>query len=125
MSEKLTGKAFSDGIAAGKVTGGRCETCRSQFVPPRLICPVCGSTKVARVEYCGEGVVEAYTVNKTPSSKFRDVQPLVVGIVRLREGPSISGMIVTDKPDEIRIGMAVKFNPVKRGEKAVLAFISS
>ncbi len=122
MSERLSGKAFSDGIAAGRITGGKCEDCGTQFVPPRLICPTCGSQKVSPTEYSGEGVVEACTVNNTPSSKFRDVHPLIVGIVKLKEGPSISGMIVNCKSDDMRIGMAVKISPVKRGEKTVLAF---
>jgi len=123
LSERLTGKAFSDGVAAGKIIGGRCEGCGAQFVPPRQVCPTCNSTKITPVEYCGEGLIEACTLNKTPSSRFRDIQPLVVGIVRLKEGPSISGMIMTDKPDEVRIGMGVRLAPLKRGEKTTLAFV--
>ena len=64
------------------------------MLPPRMICPECGSTDLN--EYCfeGKGVVKTKTIIYVPLPRFQDICPYIVGIIELDEGPMISGMVL-------------------------------
>ncbi len=64
----------------------------------------------------------AVTLNRVPSSSFRDKSPYAVGIVRLDEGPSISGLMEVEKPETLEVGVRMRFIPIKDGEKTILGF---
>ncbi len=119
MSE-FTTKAFNDRVAAGKLAGNRCASCGELHIPPRQICSKCGSQKLEWHEFGGTGVLEAVTLNRAPSTSFKARGPYSVGIVRLDEGPSISGLLA--EKEELAVGTHVAFTTVKDGEKTILAF---
>jgi uncharacterized protein len=121
MSE-FTSKTFNGYIAQGKLMGNKCKGCGEYHIPPRQICSKCGSQQLEWVEFKGEGRVEAITLNRAPSTPFKGRGPYAVAIVRLDEGPSISGLIADADPEKITVGTRVKFTAVKDGEKAILAF---
>lgn len=121
MSE-FTSKTFNGYVAQGKLMGNRCKGCGGYHIPPRPICPKCGAQQLEWVEFGGDGTVEAITVNRTPSTAFKGRGPYAVAIVRLDEGPSISGLIADANPEKMTVGTRVKFTAVKEGEKAILAF---
>lgn len=121
MSE-FTSKSFNDYVAKGKLMGNRCNVCGELHLPPRQICVKCGSLQLEWHEFEGEGTVEAITLNRTPSTPFKGRGPYAVGIVKLDEGPSISGLIAAENPEKIPVGTRVKFTTVKDGEKTILAF---
>ena len=121
MSE-FTTKIFNGYVAQGKLMGNRCKSCEEYHIPPRQICSKCGSQQLEWHEFKGEGVLEAVTLNRAPSTPFRGRGPYAVGIVRLDEGPSISGLLVIENPENIVVGIRVKFTAVKDGEKTILAF---
>jgi uncharacterized OB-fold protein len=117
MSE-FTAKAFNVYVAEGKLMGNMCKNCGEYHIPPRQICSKCGSQQLEWREFKGRGVLEAVTLNKAPSTSFKARGPFSVGIVRLDEGPSISGLL----SEEMSIGTRVKFTTIKDGEKTILAF---
>ncbi|MCX6649485.1 MAG: Zn-ribbon domain-containing OB-fold protein [Candidatus Bathyarchaeota archaeon] len=121
MSE-FTTKVFNGYVAQGKLMGNRCKSCGEYHIPPRQICSKCGSQQLEWHEFKGEGVLEAVTLNRAPSTPFRGRGPYAVGIVRLDEGPSISGLLAIENPENIVVGIRVKFAAVKDGEKTILAF---
>lgn len=121
MSE-FTTKSFNGFVAQGKLMGNKCKNCGELHIPPRQICSRCGSQQLEWHAFKGEGVLEAVTINRTPSSGFKGRCPYAVGIVRLDEGPSISGLMVLDEPEKFKVGAKVSFNVVKDGEKSILAF---
>ena len=121
MSE-FTTKAFNGYVAQGKLMGNRCRSCGELHIPPRQICSKCGSQQLEWHEFRGDGIVEAVTYNKALSTPFRGRGPLAVGIIRLDEGPSISGLIATDEPEKMTVGTRVAFTVVKDGERSILAF---
>jgi len=121
MSE-FTSKAFNGYVAQGKLMGNRCKSCGELHLPPRQICVKCGSFHLEWHEFKGEGTIEAITLNRTPSTQFKGRGPYAVGIIKLDEGPSISGLIVAENPEKIQVGTRVQFTTVKDSEKTILAF---
>ncbi len=121
MSE-FTTKAFNDFIAQGKLMGNRCKTCGELQIPPRQICSKCGSQQLEWHEFKGKGTLGAVTLNRTPSTAFKGRCPYAVGIVKLDEGPSISGLMADENLEKLTIGSRAVFTVVKDGEKSILAF---
>ena len=84
------------------------KTCGEKFFPPREICPECRSKgKLQDLKFSGKGVVETYTVIHIAPDGFEELVPYTVAIVRLEEGPTISGQVVGD-PKKVAIGKQVK-----------------
>jgi uncharacterized OB-fold protein len=121
MSE-FTTKAFNGFVAQGKLMGNRCKSCGELHIPPRQICSRCGSQQLEWHEFKGEGTLEAVTLNRTPSTAFKERCPYAVGIVRLDEGPSISGLMADEYPEKLAVGSRAAFTVVRDGEKSILAF---
>ncbi len=121
MSEFNT-KAFNDHVSQGRLMGNRCKSCGEYHIPPRQICNRCGSQQLEWQQFDGRGTLEAVTLNRAPSTTFKARGPFSVGIVRLDEGPSISGLLAIEKADDLAVGRRVKFTTVKDGEKTILAF---
>ena len=121
MSE-FTTKAFNDYIVQGKLMGNRCTVCGELHLPPRQICSKCGSQRLEWLEFDGKGVIEAVTYNKALSTPFKNRVGIAVGIIRLDEGPSISGLLATDEPEKMTVGTRVSFIVLKNGDKSILAF---
>ncbi len=72
-------------------------------------------------EFKGEGAVAASTVIHVPLTRFKDLSPHAVGIVRLDEGVSVSGLIIS-KGKEVEIGTRVQAVFMKEEDRTVLAF---
>jgi uncharacterized OB-fold protein len=102
--------------------GNRCKSCGEYHIPPRQICPKCGSQQLEWYEFKGEGTLVAVTFNRTPSTTFKGRCPYAVGIVKLDEGPSISGFMADENPEKLSVGSRAIFTLVKDREKTILAF---
>ena len=121
MSE-FTTKAFNGFVAQGKLMGNKCKNCGELHLPPRQICSRCGSQQLEWHEFKGKGTLEAVTLNWTPSTACMGRCPYTVGIVKLDEGPSISGLMVDEDTEKLAVGSKATFTVVKDGEKSILAF---
>ena len=116
--------SFKQGLKDGKLLGCICEDCNNKMLPPRMICSKCGSTKLKEHCFDGKGVIKTKTVIHVPLSKFQDIGPYTVGIIKLDEGPMITGMVVGD-PDTVKIGDKVEADYIDIGEERILAFKKS
>lgn len=120
---EMTIKAFNDFLGEKKIMGSRCRGCGAVHLPPRPICPECGGREPTWVQLKGTGVVQAYTVITVPLTRLKESSPYAVGVVKLEEGPSISGTILGVKDgEEIAVGSKVKAEFVKEDERTVLCF---
>lgn len=120
---EFTAKAFDDFIGEEKIMGSRCKECGAIHLPPRPVCPECGGREQEWVELKGEGAIWAYTVITVPLTRLKESCPYAVGVVKLDDGPSISGMILgVTEGDEVAVGSRVKAEFVKDGEKTALCF---
>jgi hypothetical protein len=119
----MTIKAYHDFLNQGRIMGSRCRGCGALHLPPRPVCPECGSLDLEWAELRGEGSVQAYTVITVPLTRLKDRCPYAVGVVKLDDGPSISGSIIdVINGDEIAVGSRVKAELVKEGEGTALCF---
>lgn len=118
---EMTVKNFKDALMDDRLMGSSCEICGRISIPPRPICPECRSDELAWVELSGKGKLVALTEVRVPLSRFIDDCPYTVGIVKLAEGPMISGLVKKGEVDP-HIGDNVKAFNIKKGEEALLGF---
>jgi uncharacterized OB-fold protein len=122
-------------LAEHKLMGCRNLTSGKFYLPPRPLCTKSYTDDMEWKEVSGEGEVIAFTVITVPPTHMIEAgysrdNPYCAGIVRLKEGPAISGQILgvdLSKPAEsVKIGMPVKAVFIDRGEgetkKTLLGF---
>ncbi|RLI98022.1 MAG: transcriptional regulator [Candidatus Aenigmatarchaeota archaeon] len=91
-----------------RMVGTKCANCGTFYFPPRHFCPKCRRDgKIEEFKFTGKGTIVSHTVIRTAPSGFEKSTPYVVGIVKLDEGPQISGQIVGGIR-EVEIGKKVK-----------------
>lgn len=93
--------------AERKLMGLKCRRCLTGILPPRTFCPNCSGTAFDWIEFKGRGRLLTYTIIHFPPTPFQALAPYAVGIVKLEDGPQLSGMIKNVKLEELRIGMEV------------------
>ena len=99
-------KPFWDSCNARAMKLQRCDDCETYIFYPAYICPECASRKLAWTPVSGRGSVYTYTVAET--SIFEEVKgPVVVALVELEEGAMMTSNILTEHPDQVKIGMPV------------------
>lgn len=100
---------FWSATAEGKFLIQRCGACSEAIFYPRTNCTACGSTDLGWEEASGKGEVYTFTVARRPTHRaFAEVDPIVLAIVELAEGPHVTTNIVNVIPEDVEIGMAVE-----------------
>ncbi len=120
---EFTIKAYNDFLAEETIMGSRCKGCGAVHLPPRPVCNESGGREMEWTELKGAGTIRAYTVITVPLTRLKDRCPYAVGVVKLDDRPSISGMVL-DVSDgyQISVGTRVKGEFVKEEERTVLCF---
>ncbi len=121
---EMTGASFRRFLEEERLMGARCRSCGALHVPPRPICAACYGDEMSWEEMGGDGELVAFTtIHIAPTAMieagFDRKNPYCTGIVRLTEGPAISGQILgvdAARPQEIKIGMPLHVTFVRRGE---------
>ncbi len=71
----------------------------------------------------GDGAILAFTVVQVPLSTMVGRSPYAVAVVKLDDGPSVSGLVLgVDEGDTLSVGARVVAEFVKEGEKTALCF---
>lgn len=121
MSEiELTYGEFMEHIKKDELVALSCGDCDALIVPPKVVCPFCGSDNLNRINLSGEGSVYSYTVIHVPPPKFVNDAPYTVAIVELDEGARITGRILDVDADNIESGMRVKLSHVDLDDDSVM-----
>lgn len=121
---------FRQYLQDGRLMGARCTNCGQVYLPPRPMCPRCYQTGMEWHALTGRGVLEGVTyihvgLPEMAAQGFTRERPYCSGVVRLDEGPAISGQIVgelTDHPGEVRVGMPVRAVFLNRDGVPALGF---
>jgi hypothetical protein len=101
----FTIESFYKLIAQKKLMAAKCQWCGRLLLPPRPVCSGCHSKDLEWTELKGEGELLTYTVIHVAPKQFQSMIPYAVGIVKLKEGPQLPGMIRDTKLDKIKVGM--------------------
>jgi len=91
-----------------RLMAARCNKCGNVLLPPRPICTECLSTDLKWVELEKRGKLLTYTVIHVAPTQFQSIVPYIVGIVKLKEGVKLPGMIRGIEPREVEVGMEVE-----------------
>ena len=98
-------KQYLDKLAAGRFEIQRCCGCAKYVFYPRVLCPHCGSDRLAWFVPTGRGTVYSTTIVRRKPADGGDYN---VCLVDLAEGPRMLSRVAGIPPDQVRIGMAVQ-----------------
>ncbi|MFP3952359.1 MAG: Zn-ribbon domain-containing OB-fold protein [Candidatus Bathyarchaeia archaeon] len=119
----MTVKNFKEALKDNMLMGSSCRECGRVDVPPRPVCPSCRSHRLEWVEMSGKGELVAVTEVSVPLTRFADQCPYSVGIVKLVEGPMVSGLL-EERDIDPDIGDRVKAYTMENEGEAILRFKS-
>ncbi|TFG19921.1 MAG: Zn-ribbon domain-containing OB-fold protein [Promethearchaeota archaeon] len=119
MTDKeFTIKNYFDFFNEGKLMGNKCTKCGTIHVPPKKLCNKCYGTELEWFEFGGKGTLQSYSLIGVGARYFANQgysikKPYCFGVVKLEEGPHISGHIVgpddfEQHPDNFKVGLPVK-----------------
>jgi len=107
MSEPapFTIEQFYKNVNQGKLLGAKCVKCGKLHLPPRPLCDACFSKEFEWAEVPTAGKLLTYTIIHVAPVQFQSMAPYATGIVQLKGGVKIPGMIRGVPLDQIEVGM--------------------
>ena len=100
---------YFDFLAKGEFRIQRCGDCGKAVFYPRVLCPHCGGSRLDWIAPEGRGTVYSTTVVRRKAEAGGDLN---VALIDLAEGVRMMSSVVGLAPEEISIGMAVRFSHV-------------
>jgi len=113
----FTIEQFYSFINEGKLMAARCKKCGKVMLPPRPICTDCYSKSLEWTELEREGRLITYTVIHVAPRRFQQFVPYPVGIIELKNGLKLPGMIRGVQPERLHIGMKLVVDFERKPEK--------
>lgn len=120
--DELT-EGFWAGVKAHKLCIQRCSTCRHWNHVPTITCYACGSEALAFEPVSGKASVHSWTtLHDSPGPGFRNMLPLIVGIVELEEQPRLylTTNLINVDAGRLKLGMPVEVTYEQLTEDCVL-----
>jgi len=110
MSEDrpFTVESFYRFISEGKLMAARCQDCGKLLLPPKPMCTSCLSVNLQWTELERVGKLLSYTVIHIAPEQFQSLAPYSVGIVELKSGLRLPGMIKEVEPEKLKVGMKLE-----------------
>jgi uncharacterized OB-fold protein len=107
MSEQgpFTIEQFYRNITQRKLLGAKCLKCGKIHLPPRPLCSECFSKDFEWIEIPSSGRLLTYTIIHIAPTQFQSMAPYATGIVQLKDGLKLPGMIRGVALEEIKVGM--------------------
>jgi uncharacterized OB-fold protein len=113
---------FIDDLAAGKITGTRCQKCGKKYYPPRSDCSDCMGSEMEWIPVGVEGKLRTFTKIHVPPEHFAlppprmpfssaQLEPCPIGVIEVEEGISIMGWMPKMDVKKIKVGMKMKASP--------------
>lgn len=112
---------YQQALAQGQFLIQRCGACSHAVFYPRMICPHCGSDKLAWEAPSGRGTVYSTTVVRRKPEAGGDYN---VALIDLEEGVRLMSRVDDVAPDAVRIGMAVQAKVLAREGGSLLVFVA-
>jgi uncharacterized OB-fold protein len=111
-----------------RLMGNQCGNCKRIFFPPRDVCPICHRESIGKMKdftLSGNGTIESFSVVHDVPPAFTRQRPYIIAIIRLDDGPSVTGQIVDSDPGEVEMGKRVTsvFRKVaQEGESGIIEY---
>ena len=125
MSDDVTDAGFDEWIDALEADEAYYLACPDGHgsLPPRRICPTCGSTDLTTTELPTTGTVETVTITHVPTPAFADDAPYATAIADF--GPvRLTGAVIDVDPDDVGVGTTVEVtvSTTETGGESVVCF---
>jgi len=104
----FTVEQFYKFIGEKKLMGARCNRCGAVLIPPKPICPSCSSREFTWIELDNRGKLATYTIIHVAPAQFQSVAPYAFGIIELKDGLRLPGMIRGLEPEKVKVGMELE-----------------
>lgn len=98
--------------------GSKCKKCSKVYFPPRIVCPNCkealnGAPEkkdpiMEKLKLSGKGEIFTHTTVHVAPPGFETQTPYTMAIIKLEEGPKITGQVIDCNPEAISIGTKVQ-----------------
>lgn len=105
---------FAEAIDDGEPVYRHCESCGEAMLPPREVCPACGSSEIVDRELSSSATVASYTEITTTIPAFEDETPYTVVLADVEDGVRLTGQL--RDADGIAVGDEVTLGVEARGE---------
>ncbi len=111
-----------------RLMGNQRGNCKRIFFPPRDVCPICHRESIGKMKefaLSGNGTIESFSVVHDVPPAFTRQRPYIIAIIRLDDGPSVTGQIVDSDPGEVEMGKRVTsvFRRVaQEGESGIIEY---
>ena len=109
-------REFWSGAEAGQLMLNTCDDCHRPHWYPRVICPLCGSTRLRWQQATGKGTLYAFSAARRASPAY------TLAYVQLAEGPTLLTNMVEADPDALVIGMPVQVTFRRAEEGRMMPF---
>jgi hypothetical protein len=113
-------ETFTREIAAGEGRYLACEACGEASLPPRRVCPACGSLELSREPLSDRGTVLSFTEISVTIPKFHGEAPYTVVMAELGDDVVLSGQLREATADDIAIGDRVVLGTETRDDGPTL-----
>lgn len=115
MSEEYANEGYDewlDAISEGEGYYLECAEGHGEL-PPRRVCPECGSTEFSEQPLPDVGEVETYTVTSVAAPSFEDDAPYAIAVVEF--GPvTVTGQVEGVDHEDVEVGMTVGIDVDRR-----------
>ncbi|WP_435158293.1 Zn-ribbon domain-containing OB-fold protein [Haladaptatus sp. DFWS20] len=111
MIEEESDATYAALLDAIETDGGFYLECSNEHgsLPPRRVCPECGSTPLSREPLPKSGTIETYTEIHVTPPRFQDEGPIVVAIAEF--GPvRLTGYVQDSDGDTIELGQPIELD---------------
>ncbi|MFH1127746.1 MAG: Zn-ribbon domain-containing OB-fold protein [archaeon] len=89
--------------------GTYCEKCKTDYYPPREICPVCRRLgKIVEKKFSNYGEIVSYTQTHASPAGFEKSVPYTVALVKMDNGPTVVGQLIDTDEEKVKIGLRVE-----------------
>jgi uncharacterized OB-fold protein len=124
MSENARDGAYDDLLDAIDEGEGYYLECANGhgWLPPRRVCPDCGSRDLAETPLPDSGEIVTYTAVAVPTPQFSEDAPYVTAIVDFG-AVQVTGLLRGVDPDDVEVGMSVGVEVGERettGDRAIV-----
>lgn len=111
-------QAYIDAWSEGRLRLQACGGCGALIFYPRPLCPECWSSDLAWVEHGGDATLVSFSLVERPNHpSFFDETPIILGEIRLRDGPAMLARIIGDDPGALRSGLPLELLPKEEGRR--------
>ena len=91
-----------------RLLGNHCKTCKTDYYPPREICPNCRRKGLLEEKEFGKtGSIFTYSIIYSGPTGFEKQTPYAVALIKLDNGPILVSQIVDAPLNQLKIGQKV------------------